>query len=462
MNKKQLKSFELFVSSPYHNTNKEVINLTKYLRSIYPKLNDSKLQKSTVFKKVYGDTAYDDKLLRNVISKSFILLEKFIINEELNNPSSIQTEVLNWWRRKGVYANLDKTSKIILEKLETSKFRDLNYYSTQQKIEEQLYLAALERGTRNIDTNLKVLNEKTDLQFIYHKLKISCELVNRRKVLAKNLDLSLLNPLLEYLDENEDDLNPSINIYYNLIKMLLTDKPFFFHNLKLILSSYSSFFQKEESRDLYGYLNNYCIQSANKGRKGYLKELFELYKQQLDKEILLYKGTRMNLFDYKNIATVAIRLREFEWTKSFTEQYVSFLDEKYRSSALSYNLARIHFYNNEYKHALQQLMGVDYADIYYELGCRSLMIKIHFEEDNWELFQASCQSFQLFIQRNREISEYQKEIYLNFIKYIKRIYSAKNGNKKNQTLLLKDVNNISNTADSTWIQEKIQGLGLVQ
>ena len=70
---------------------------------------------------------------------------------------------------------------------------------------------------------------------------------------------------------------------------------------------------------MYNYFQNYCIQQINRGERQFLKETFNLFKDQLEKELLLDEYGFLDQWHYKNIVTTAIRLKEMEWTQNFIE-----------------------------------------------------------------------------------------------------------------------------------------------
>jgi hypothetical protein len=435
-----------------------VIKLIEYLYKNRSKFNDKSLNKASIHKCIFKNSSFNDKVLRNTLSKTFTLLENFLINEKINADKNLKVEVLSQWRKLGNYKNLEKTARIIQGQLESSTIKNLDHIKTQTQLEEELYLSSINQGTRNLETNLLRIINFTDQQYIYQKLKVGCDLLNAKKIISDKANLGLFEPILDYLNDSQILVeNQAVNIYYQLINLLLSDDEEYFNNLKALLATHYLIFEKEEAQDLYAYLNNYCIQRVNKGDESYLTELFNNYKALLKQGTIIIND-KINLFDFKNIATVSIRLKEYNWTLNFTNQYSPFLESKQIESASAYNTSRVYFYQSKYRDAIQALRNVNYSDVYYELGCRSLILKTYYEQNEFDLFMANAQSFRQFLIRNENISDYQRKIYLNFLKYSKMLFTVKNGNTRKFKEIQEQVEASSNIADLTWIKEKIMEL----
>ena len=134
-------------------------------------------------------------------------------------------------------------------------------------------------------------------------------------------------------------------------------------------------------------------------------------------------------FDYKNIVTIALRMKELSWAKKFIEEYKPWLRKEERENAYTYNLAHWHFHNRDYSKTLSLFQRVEFTDIYYQLDTRSIVLKTYFEQDDAEAFFYQASAFRTYIRRNKLVSDYQRVSYRNFIKFTGQLLRA-NGNAK--------------------------------
>lgn len=88
---------------------------------------------------------------------------------------------------------------------------------------------------------------------------------------------------------------------------------------------------------------NYTIQKHNSGKLAYLQESLDLYRAALDKEVIYVNG-ELTPWTFKNIVTAGLRLKEFEWTANFINEYSVKINKIYRQNAINYNIATLNFY----------------------------------------------------------------------------------------------------------------------
>ena len=76
----------------------------------------------------------------------------------------------------------------------------------------------------------------------------------------------------------------------------------------------------------------------------------------------------MNPFLFKNIVSVALWLKEFEWTSNFINSYQSYLNVAHRNTYVNFALSKLRFEEKAYDEALVLLQKVEYSDIFLNLN----------------------------------------------------------------------------------------------
>lgn len=79
----EIKNLERFLDSPYHNKSQKVKKLFREIKKFYPSFSDKQLTKKYLLKKVSPSLKYNDSTFRNLHSDLQILIEKFLIIEQL-------------------------------------------------------------------------------------------------------------------------------------------------------------------------------------------------------------------------------------------------------------------------------------------------------------------------------------------------------------------------------------------
>ena len=258
----------------------------------------------------------------------------------------------------------------------------------------------------------------------------------------------------------------AILIYYQAF-LTLTDSSNESHYMKLkeLLSENIHVFSKSEAKQMYDYAQNYCIKKINSGNTNYSIELFNLYKLLLEKKVI-FEGKYITPSSYKNIVSLGLRLKEFHWTKKFIEDYKEKIAFEFRNNAYIYNLASFYYSTEEYGKALKLIQKVEFTDIFYHLGSKSMLLKIFYELDETEPFYSLVDTFIMYLKRNKLISDYQFEVHHNLIKFSKKTFdlklrltqNKKSVNKKALEILKEKINSTPKITNLQWLNEKVEGL----
>lgn len=303
-----------------------------------------------------------------------------------------------------------------------------------------------------------ILLKSKQLHWYVH-LKYGCELINRKNVTGQEIDLTKIQKVVNSIEGEKNELPGAILIYYDIFRMLETEEPVHYEKARLSVQQSIKAFEPEHVSQFFVFLINFCIRQTNLGKEFYRRELFEIYQLAFTHD-LLQEGNYLNLFHFKNMATLSFLMKEYKLAKTFTERYADRLEPIYRESARAYNLARYYFYLHDEKKALHTLQKVDYADVYYEMGSRTLLLKVYYELSEFDFLDAQIHSFRMFLKRNKEISSYQRNMYLNFIKWIKRISEAGLTPKKlKKETWRKEIQTQAELVDRQWLLEKLNEMG---
>jgi hypothetical protein len=220
------------------------------------------------------------------------------------------------------------------------------------------------------------------------------------------------------------------------------------------LKDKTHFFSSGEVFDMFQYLMNYCIRKINLGNTGYVNTLFEIYQLVLERKII-YKDRYLSQWDFKNIVVIGLRAAKNEWVMNFIEKYKNDLPENEKENAYTYNLAYYHFGSGNYREAISMLQKVAFTDLYYQLDTRAILLKCYYELDDEEALLYHLAAFRIFLSRNKLVSDYQRTLYRNLIRYTTKLTRFIN-NKKQLKNLLKDIEQEKQVADIGWLKAKVE------
>jgi len=448
------KWFDLFLRSPFFNRRKEMEELALYLASFAPydkELPDKKL----IHQKLFGKARYNDKQVRYALTDLTRLLEKFLAARALENDKVLMNQKLSdellHRENEKAYAQVYRNTK---ELLQAQPHRNAEYHLEQFRNEYHQYAFYSSRKKRSEKSNLESVMDQLDRFYIAKKLQLSCEVFNVQNVMAVEYHVFLLDEILQYLKDHPYKETPSVAVYLQILKTLREfEQEENFSELLRLLRLHEKRFAKQELRDMYQYALNYCIKKINLGNANYQKNLFDIFKIILKNGVLTHSGS-ISQWDFKNITTVSLRQKDYDWARGFIDKYESYLAPEERENARSYNLANYHFHKGEWGEALSMLQKVSFTDPYYQLDTRSMMLKIYFEMKEHDVFFYHVTAFLTYLRRNTKISEYQKTIYTNLVKLTSKVMRAGRDKRRLQALQ-KQIEQIKQIADINWLRKKV-------
>lgn len=454
--RKELSEFKLFYRSPYFNKNDRLTRFIDQVMLASPGFSDKKVAKKRIYQSAFPGEKFEDLRMRHMVSDGLKLVERFLVHNRLE-----ENEDEHWLTLVEAYQerNLEKHFQGVYKKIENildkRDLRNLDYYFNRYRVEAEMYKLMNESGTRASDVKLQQAADNLDVFYLINKLKFCCVILAFQGLVPIQHKLLLMEEILEHLKKNNYDHIPAIAIYYQiLMTMLKSEEESHFYKLKKLLKAHSGMFSLNEARDFYHFALNYCIKKLNQGNDKYLKECFELYKETLDKKIIFEQGL-LSPWNYKNIIAIGLKLGEFDWVEKFIYGYKERIKAEYRKNAYTYNLAKLFFYRGDYQNVIKLLQQVDYEDIFYALDSKATLIKTYYEVDEVDSLFSLLESFKVYLNRNKMITDLYKTNYLKFIKYVRKLVHVNPVDKEEVEKLKQEVEANKDFADASWLEEKV-------
>jgi len=431
--------------------------LYMHLDRYFPFSKKDGLSKETVFDSVFGKIEFDDKKLRYLLTDMLNKAYSFLKIRSLENKERLgNTLLLEELARRGAdkaYLSLFKPDDYPVIKDAAGSAEDYYYMYRDHYTHLNHFVPRQPRGQSNIGITARYL----DIYYLAVKLQLLCEIINVRNVMEVNYDSFLQQEIITALHNGAFKDVPVVSIYYHILMTLTGDQQEqHAADLENILNNSHDNFSRQELREMYQYLMNFCIRKINTGDTTFLNRLFNIYKIILPAKII-FDGDHLSQWDYKNIVVIGLRAGDSKWVGDFIETYKAYLPASERENAYCYNLAYYHFSTGNHKKALSLLQQVEFTDLYYQLDMRAILLKCYFETDEMETLFYHLAAFRIFLSRNKLVSDYQRTIYRNMIRYTGAI--ARTGtNVKKLKQIKEEVENVRQVADLNWLRKKIEEL----
>ncbi len=448
-----------YITSPYFNKNKVLEALFELLIEHINKEELSEIEKEKIWKSIQPKKNYDDVRFRKLCSDLLKLVESFLAQQIYEENPLYQATYLIEAVSKRKMGKLNNSSMNTAKRLSKQQFyRTSNFYYYQYEIEKNFYLLDRHEFKRVDRKNVEEIVNNLDYFYLAEKLKYYCTVLSQQHVVSHTYELLFIEEIINHIKKYKFEEIPPIAVYYQIYLTLIeTGNEEHYFKLKELLKKYGLLFPIQEAQEIYEHALNYCVRHINKGSHRFLVEYFLLYEDLLEKEIIYVDG-ELGPLNFKNIIVIALRLGKYEWTEDFIHKFKYRLPETIRENAVTFNLARLYFYQKRYDKVIELLREVEYDDITYNLSSKAMLLITYYDTDEIEPLYSLMESFRTYLNRHKEIPQQRRKNYGNLIKFTKKLTKLYPGDNKNIQKVKLEINNSNNTANIDWLQEKIAEL----
>ncbi len=465
-----LNQFMKYVASPYFNSNKRALTLMEVLKKYHPEYNSPALKIERVYKKVFGNKAFREQAVKNLLTELTRLFESFLTQQHFDTDTNYQEEA--FWEtiiKQNMNELFDKKLEHILERQAQKKRKDAPQYHHQFRLLELDYTWQIAQRSRLKQTKLLPMINQLDQYYIAHKLKYYCVMHNRQRMVTGRFQMPLLDSLLEHLQTEPYSDIPLISFWHKLLLFMTSEnsqKEANYSDLKKLLEEKGTTIPIEDARAIYVAVINYCARKTRTGEQKYWEELFQHYERMLQQDLLLEKGYLTPAGHFSNIPAIALRLGKIKWVEQFIKEYKDKIPPKEQKSLVSYVSALLAYHKKDYWDAVFLLKDFEIQGVPTQyVSCKFLLVKAYFELEEFELMEAVINAISIYIRRNEQIPPAPKKAYQNFILMANKMSKAWQNNahlrdktalQKKKKDLLEELNNIGAVTQKEWLLQKLK------
>lgn len=446
----ELKKFQELVNVPYFNKREDLQRLLKiYVQS--PKKRMESTLRAT-FEKTNKMAQKDWHLL---CSRLYKLGERFLILETLQEKEGLQKRLLaEAFRARKQPVEFSATIQNGKKNLTKRPIRDSKFWLQTFTLENEYYdfIASHDRKKKS---NLQAITDTLDTFFISQKLKTACFTHARATINQEDNVVHFLPEILAYVAEEETvRKTPAVEVYY-LCYQAITDQQneHWFTELRQSIERNQACFARAEQRDLLLFATNYCIRRLNEGKAIFIREAFELYCLNLSAGFLIEDGI-LPESTFGNIVTLAAKLKEYSWAKTFIEENKSFLKPIFQTPLFHFSMGRLHYEEGDFDTSLQHLLKVETKAGFLLLGTKILQLKIYFEQQEFDLMEYLLDSLRVYLQRRKDLG-YRKQNYEQILYFFRKLIEVPFLSKIKQQAFRKEVENAQGFSEKEWVLERL-------
>lgn len=456
--KRESRLFLAFLRSEFNNTNANFIPFYNHLLDKIQNNANLKFEQEELSAVLSPDKALSSVHIRQKISQFKKTLNDFLIAQNFKKNQSLQKSILlSTLRHKNLKSNFKKTLRNISH---TSSSRAaesivepiLEKYLLHKEVYE--FEHSISRFTGD---QITPLVRTLDEYFILQNIKLACyDWVNFKQSENRDFFRNKINLLLNQFLKGAGELNPVLDLYIKIFKIIYDQTESDFSSLLNNLYCNESFINSQDRKYLYIILINYCAFFYNNGDQKFASLALGLYIRGLENKILL-EANRLSPYTYKNIIFLYLNLYEYEQAGQFMEKYTSFLPTDVRNYSYQFNLATLLFRKGDYDRALEIMSNTRFIDVYDDLNSRRMLLRIYFEREEWQALNSLLDSFEIFLKRKKNIGSH-RELFTMLIKFTRKILTLNKSDRTKIKNLIREISQTPPFPEKAWLEGKLTAL----
>ena len=447
----EIRDIRIILRSDWFNYREDVRQLFEIVvRSVASRQGEMP-EKTAIFKKIYPEKAFDDRLLRLLGSWLTDAIEDYIRWKSIaGNPVGSYMVLASAYRKKNLPGLFQKNIRLAQERLDQQPFRNADYLRQKHDaLAENFRFEAASKRTEAL--NVQGVSDALDVWFFAQKLRQICTALSHQNVFKTEYKFSLLEVILEQIARDNLLQYPAIDLYYHCyIVLTQPDNEVGFARFLEKIVQHGACFPEEELRDLYVLGLNFCTRRINEGSQAHVRAGFELYRAGFEKKVFVVDGV-LSRFTYRNAAALGLLLGELAWVRAFLDEFRAFIEPKYRDSNYHFNLARWEYEMKNYDAALLLLQHSESEDLLAALASKTMAAKILFNIGAFDALHSHLDAMQIFLKRHKEIS-YHRANYVNFIRFTRKLATATPDQKIELRTAIQQEKAVS---EKKWLMEKV-------
>ena len=479
--KSEMRKFEEFLKSPYHNKSKKLIKAFQFIKKYYPEFKHDKLTLQNIHNFINPKKKYHAPTVRNVLSDVYkYALRYFAVQGFIGNEQSHIHYILYELNGRTLFNLFEKYSNRIKPLINGRKGWNIdllleNARNISHMFNKELFIMET-TGDNSKQTNL--INNYHDKEFYFlNSFTISILIEIYINLILSHLDQGLDihdRRIIKYLENN------SFKYLRKQIEENENKNPL----VTLSLKAYDTFSNNDDSSKYYDYrktffqvvdqlatvvksthcqiLLSYCLRKREipEHKKIFSNEMLSLYELMLEKE--LYKCADTKYLDsliFRNMIVVSLDAGKFDWISKLINVHIDKLAKKDKEVMQNFGLMYIYFHSGNYDEAMDFANKINPSYRYLIFDITNTKLKIYFERQYYDSALDLIRSHKKTIENTNLISKEGKLKHLDILFIIKTLIMLKTGKKIIDNNLIKDlemkIGNIS-LHGSIWCSKKLE------
>jgi len=465
LNATEVRKFRDFVNSPVFNKNESIVKLFDILIRHHPDFDRSDLTEENIFSEVYGKEKYDYFKMKNLTSDLLGLGKEFLTF--INFKKDIEYKEINLLRElrfRNMDVMFEDVYKSASKRMEKVKVKDEKYLNQMYELKTELMNF---NSPKKPNANFHYFQEKLDLLVDYSLIRLlKCFNVMVHEKYQNNykFDLKMFDSVMQYLSENINESNPTLQIYYYIILLNWERNDEAFFKLTELKKKYTDELDAVDNYMTYLHLDSYCASAYNeKGRTDLLYEQFELSKVG---SMNHYPELGRILYpDFLNEIKKAVRVDELDYAVDYIEKFRDNLTAE-KENTLNFCYGFIAYRKGDLDEALELFSKTNFSNFLIKIQVKILLLQLYYDKKYFEQALLMVDSFRHYVLREKLLLDKFRTSVLDFLKIISGLIkiNLEISMRKKLSLIYEtklEIENLKNNqfGMKLWLSEKIGAIG---
>ena len=467
----ELKRLRQFLASPYFNSGAHVDETQRLFERIvafHADENHPMLTKEVVFQEFYPDKIFQDNAktaLDALASNLFQLVRQFLAQVQFERDHKelhTQLTLARFYSKFALEERFWQSLKASRELLEEQQNRDAQHYFDAYRIEDEELSFRNLYNAQDGESNMGAVHQNLDRYYSILKLKFTslASYQNHQFKTESAANPPLIQGILD-LSEPGMALDIPANQILRLILAIFQypDQEELRHSLDALIDQYEPLLSEERIQEVRAYQRVFWVREYHrKGDDPSRRKTFELYRTHLERGYFYMEG-RISISIFRNLIISALKLREFDWAKTFldTHQPEQISGTRYPEEAHRLNFAEYYFHLKKYDEAQANLVYRLFEHPVFSLAADLLLVKIYHETDD-ELLETRTKALDQKVRRAK-ISPLLRNQYLNFLSKLNKISKLRwQSDARKKEKLMDELKTTPEIISREWLIEALLAL----
>ena len=159
--------------------------------------------------------------------------------------------------------------------------------------------------------------------------------------------------------------------------------------------------------------------------------------------------------DFLSVIISSLNIKESKYAEYFHENYRQNIALEFKRDAVSLSAALIAFSKQKYNEAIEHLGRVTYKYAYFYLKSKETLVKIYYEQKEFELLESVIDACKHYLKRHKDILYMHYDRYMMFFNFVIRISKTSKKDKPAVKELMHELDTHRSVIGRDWLLEKL-------